>query len=573
LSKAPAKEEIYMANESKKEAGGLLPRFLQAEPATALGRRDFLKGGGVLVGGLVAAASLARSDKLVRAAGVTSRPTRYFHDPRAGTTLTWAEAEDPTFFIPMCADATETWVFSSLMYESLVAWDRNLNIVPALATSWSNPNPTTFIFNLRKGVLFHSGKELDAEDVKYSIGIAANPPPPGINAGFYPPIVGVDVLDKYTVKVRTSTPSPALLGFFAWNRYVTIVPNGFYESTDVRTHVDGTGPFMLGTYVPNDHTTLVANPHYWRPGVPGVETLVMKVIPVEGTRLDAVRSGEVDGGDAFSYTSVRVANADPSLKILKSLTAAFNEIECTLNDSKQPWFDYRVRQAINWAINREDIINKVFSGQAVITGQIPAGYGDWPLPVSTLSAYEKYDPNRAKSLLKEAGYPTGFQMTMNSIAQPLEYTQVAEVVAAQLSQVGIEVTVIPMEIAEFAHHDSEGTYDFESTGRGMRDDPSGFMADFNPAGSLYKADFKGWYKALPHAAEFLKLLNQGQSTLNVKTRHAIYNRLQTLVLTDWPEYPLVNAYAFDIVGPKVRGMYNSYTGAEPGLITATVSGS
>lgn len=526
-------------------------------------RRDLLRRGGTLAGaGVLGSALLA-------ACGSSSSPVA---TGKGRNTLTWAVDTDPIYLIPIGANATATWVVTSLMYESLLQWDKNLKVQPALAESWEAPDGRTFIFHLRKDAKFHSGKPLDAEDVKYSMEKQANPPPPGVNLGFYPAIASVDVLDKHTVRFRMSRTSPDLYGYLAWNRTSAIVPAGFYESHNARTQVDGTGPFKLGEYVSNDHVTLLKNENYWSPGLPKLDQITLKILTDEGARFDALRAGQIDGGP-FSSDTARVARSAGSFQVQRGLTAAPNELEITLKDPSKPWFDVRVRRAISLAIDRQQIIQTVFGGQAVLAGKIPPGYGDWPISNSLLqSKYEVYDPRQAKALLKAAGHGGGFELPMNSIAQPVAYTKVAEAIASQLKQVGISVTVNPEQIATFAAQDGAGRYEWESTGRGMRGDPSFFFSDFTPGNSLYSAWFGSEFeRAVPSARQIQQLAAEGLGTLNDQRRHQIYQQLEGLILTDWPEMPLVESYVFQILSQNVHGMYLSYTTGLPGLASATVS--
>jgi peptide/nickel transport system substrate-binding protein len=482
-------------------------------------------------------------------------------------TLTWALAQDPEYLIPMGATGLSIEV-TYYIYESLLRWDANFNQLPALATSWEQPNATTYVFHLREGVRFHSGKLLDAEDVKYSIEMAANPPAPGVNNGFFPPISKVTVLNSSTVQIQTSEPAESILGFFAWGRYCEIVPAGLYSSLNVRTQTDGTGPFKLVEYVPNDHITLTRNPHYWQSGVPSVDQLVLKILPDESERLDALRSGAIDGGD-FSYDSAQIAQRDGSLRVNRVKSVAPYEIEFSLKDTSQPWNDVRVRQAVNYAIDRQNIINLVFSGQGYFSGKIPQGFGNWPIPEAQLhSTYERYDLAQAKALLAAAGYKDGFSVTLNSIAQPAAYTDVATVVQAQLAQVGIDVKVQPQDIGSFSANDGAGDFEWESTGRGMRGDVSEFFSDFDPSGSTYKA----WYAGGWSDQALWNYMKTGLATSNVAQRMAIYRKAEQIVLTTWPELPLVSAYTFQITGSRVKGL-NAPTnpGWDTGLQNVTVS--
>lgn len=523
-----------------------------------LSRRDLLAGAGLFAGAVA----------LGGPASALARPSRVLGSTSAkASTLTWALGQDPNYLIPMGATGLAIEV-SYYVYESLLRWDKNLNMQPALATSWSTPTPTTFIFHLRKGVKFHSGKVMDAEDVVYSIEKAKNPPAPAVNNGFFPPITKVQALDAHTVKVTTAKPAQDVLGFFAWSRYVAIVPKGLYEQIDVKTKTDGTGPFMATQFVPNDHVTLVKNPHYWRKGVPAADQLVLKILPDEGARLAALRSGAIQGG-IFSADSAKIVAKDSSLHVYKLRSASPNELEFNLKDTSQPWNDVRVRQAVNFAINRQDIIDKAFSGQAYYAGKILQGYGDWPISQAQLrNRYEKYDPKKAQQLLAAAGHKDGFKVTLASIAQPAIYTTVATIIKDQLSKVGIDVSVQPQDIGTFSANDGAGKFEWESTGRGMRGDVSEFFADFNPAGSTYAAWFKGGW----NSPQLQTLLRKGISETNHAKRRALYRQAEAIVLTQWPEMPLVAPYSYLIVSKKVKGfqVFSVDVGWETGLDTATV---
>src|SRR5690606_10573516 len=146
--------------------------------------------------------------------------------------------------------------------------------------------------------------------------------------------------------------------------------------------------------------------------------------------------------------------------------------------------DVRVRRAISLAIDRQEIINNVYGGNAELTGAVPPGYGDYPLPNETLA--DAYTPNleEAQALMAEAGYEGGFDVTLQAIAAPRDYTQIAEIVREHLRPLNINVTVEPLEIGTFATNIGEGNFEWASTGRGMRGDPSGFVVDFKNGTNL-----------------------------------------------------------------------------------------
>ncbi len=178
--------------------------------------------------------------------------------------------------------------------------------------------------------------------------------------------------------------------------------------------------------------------------------------------------------------------------LLSGLVSAPKVIQFTIKADKKPWNDVRVRQAINMAVDRQTIIDNVFGGNAELSGPVPPGYGDWFIPTSDLaSKYYKQDLAGAKKLMADAGFGQGFPVTLQAISAPRYYTQIAEIIREQLKAIGIDVTVQPLEIGTFAKNNGDGTYDWQSTGRGMRGDISGFVNDFNKGTGNYPKWFDG----------------------------------------------------------------------------------
>lgn len=490
--------------------------------------------------------------------------------PKRGGSLTWAIPEDPVNLVPLGMTNTSNYWVTSLAYESLARYDQNMKIQPALAESWETPDDLTYIFHLRKGVKFHSGKPFGSDDVVYSLAMQKSPPAPGSVSAYYPKIANVQAVDQYTVKLSLSQPDTTVVGYFAWNVYSHIIPNGLYERIDPRTHEDGTGPFKVSEYVPNDHTTLVRNTEYWDSSLPYLDKVTMKVLSDQQTTIAALQSGAVDGSNNITSDGARSVAGFNSLKVLKGLSAGFAEMEITVKGDGKPWDDVRVRQAVNKAINREDIIKKVYGGDAVYTSKIPAGYGTWAIPPSELKAkWEKYDLAGARKLMAQAGFSQGFPVQLQSISSPASYTQTAQVIKAQLQKINIDVTVVPQEIATFGANNAKGNFQWQSTGRGFRGDPSEFFTDFIPTGSIYKA----WYGTGSgyDSSSLVDLLGQAMTTTNTAKRKQIYTKMQETVLTQWPVVPLVNPMNFYVVRDRVQGMKVGYDTLLRGLITAWVT--
>lgn len=489
--------------------------------------------------------------------------------PKAGGSLTWGLTSDPVTLAPFGIGNTSSAEVKNLVYESLVRWDRNLQVQPALAERWETPDNKTYIFHLRKGVKFHSGKELNADDVKYSLESQKTPPPPGNVNAFFPKVGSIEVVDQYTVKLNMSQPDATVLGYLAWNIYSYIVPKGLYETSDPRNKADGTGPFKVDEFVPNDHVTLSKHTGYWRSGFPYLDKLTMKVLADEQTRVAALRSGAIDGATLTPDTVRSLAN-DPNLVVLKGANAAFKEVEVAAKGTGKPWDNVKVRQAMAMAIDRQEIIDKVYGGDASFSSKIPPSYGKWPIPTADLKAkWEKVDVEGAKKLLADAGFASGFSFTLQAIAHPDEYVKIAQVLQAQWKKIGINATVQPLEIGTFGKLNSAGDFEMQCTGRGMRGDPSGYFTDFDPSGSTYKAWYGGGtgYKN----QELTDLINQALATTDTNKRMQQYARMQEIVLTEWPTIPLVVPTKYQVVRQRVQNMYVSVDDTERGLIETWVS--
>lgn len=448
------------------------------------------------------------------------------------------------------------------MYDSLLEWDRDLKVKPALALSIDAPDEKTYLIKLRQGVKFHSGQEVTAEDVAYSIDQQDKPRPPGQRTQFTTKYKSVDVVDKYTVRLNLTGPDPSVIGYFAWGRYSPVVPKGMLDQLNVLKEGTGTGPFKLVEYVPNDRVEYVRNPDFWKKDLPYLDALTLKVMTDEQARVAALRSGAIDGA-TISADVARTLRDDTNLVTLKGLFAAHREIQFTIKKGEsKPWHDVRVRQAVDHAINRQDIADKVYGGDAEWSGVIPPGYGDWPIPLAELkNKFLKFDVDQAKKLMADAGFASGFSVTLESIASPRDFTQAAEVVREHLKAININVTVRPLEIGQFAKNNGDGTYEWQLTGRGMRGDPNGYLTEFNPTSPIFGKWFTGWQ--IP--AELPKLLDDGLLTPDQDKRKALYRKAQEIILTEQVHVTLVQPFKYQIVRKRLKNMYVNYTDFNTGL--------
>jgi len=526
-----------------------------------LNRRDLLVKAGVVGAGAVAAGSMAGA--------AAAAPKRIGATPKKGGKLTFALEQDPVHIAPFGAILTANHWGKEPMYESLIEWDAKLNQRPALAQSWKVVDPRTVDFTLKRGIRFHNGKEVTAADVKYSVEGWLNPPLPGsvTTVNQVPSIESAEVRSKYVVRLKLKKPDARLFGFLAWTRYSAIVPEGMYQQVNAGREGIGTGPFRLTSFTPGQGTEYQAYTNYRKKGLPYLSQLSLPTMPDEQARIAALRAGAIDGA-TLSPDGARTFQGNSSFTVLRGLTAAFRELQMTQKAGEdKPWHDVRVRQAVNFAINRQQIIDRVYNGFGEYSGHVPPGYGPWPLTRAELrNNYLKFNLAKARTLMRQAGFGNGFEVTMSTFSTPLDFGQVAAVIKSQLDQIGINVNIKAEEPGTFAANNGAGRFDWDLTARGMRGDVDGYTSEFNPANAIYKV----WYPEYKNV-KMWRLVGNGFITLDDKKRLAMYKELEKILLTELLQVPLVAVSKFQVVRKRVKNMYVAFSDFNTGLKTAWVA--
>jgi peptide/nickel transport system substrate-binding protein len=384
-----------------------------------LSRRHLLKLGGTALAGASIAPAVARAQT-----------------PKRGGTLairTW----DPPHFDPFQTISYKTHIALSFTHSRLLRHKAGPSVAPGtfpiegdLAESWTQPNETTYIFKLRKGVRWHNkppvnGRELTADDVVFSLNhfltVKGN-----ANAYMLKSVDKVEALDKYTVKFTLKGPSVWFLDMLANPHAVAIVAKEVVEKNggDLKKweSVVGTGPWMLDSYRPNVGLTYVRNPTYFMPGLPYIDRVEATVDEDNASRMAAFLSGKYDLGWEFPGTINRVdwvqikdklKQSRPKLQTVEFPSPVMSHI--SMRTDLKPFSDVRVRQAMSLAIDRQALIEAVFEGVGAVNPAVPAALREWSIPLDKLgegAKYYKYDPAEAKRLLAAAGYPNGFPGTM-----------------------------------------------------------------------------------------------------------------------------------------------------------------
>jgi peptide/nickel transport system substrate-binding protein len=371
------------------------------------------------------------------------------------------------------------------VYEGLVGRDQNYRLEPALAVEWHRVDPLTWRFKLRPNVHFHDGSPFTADDVVFSIGRALAPPS---QRGFtLTGVTGAKQVDPLTVDVQLSAPDAVLpeklpLVAMMSRRWCTAHHveraqdyNARQETFAVR-NANGTGPYRLVRFEPDRRVVLQAFPEWWgradtRTG--NVDELSFVTIRADSTRLAALSSGEVDLVMDPPYQDVERLKNDPRFSVsqitdLSTLLLTFDQehdqlpgMDKSLHGGRNPFKDIRVRRAVYQAINVDLIAQKVLRGQAVSTGALFPPIMEGNLP--ELEARLRYDPIQARALLAEAGYPDGFDITLECLNIPYR-ERVCQALAAMLTQAGIRTKLHTSPTTQFYSLVTQGSAPFVEYG-------------------------------------------------------------------------------------------------------------
>jgi peptide/nickel transport system substrate-binding protein len=520
-----------------------------------LDRRELLKKAGQVGAGAVAAGALA--------GGATAATKRKRAVPiRRGGRLVWGLESDPAHVAPFGGILTANHWAKEFAYDSLVEWDRNLDVRPAIAEKFEIISKTAIRWTLKRGIRFHNGKEVTSADVKYSVEKMLNPPLPGSisTVAQVPAIDRVDIVSKYVFILRLKQPDARVIGFFAWQRYAPIVPEGLYDQINVARNAIGTGPYRMLGYEPNDRIEYARFQRHWKTGFPYMDSMQLKILGDEQARVAALRAGAIDGCTLSVEVARSLAN-NRDLRVLKGNNAAFRELQMTIKRGEnKPWHDRRVRLAVNHAINRADIIRRVYSGEAEYSGFVPPGYGPWPLSDRELrEKYEKFDLPKARQLMRDAGQSRGFEVTMTTFALQ-DYPLISAVVQSQLKAINIDVKIETQEAGTFAANNGRGTFDWDLTGRGMRGDVDGYVAEFHPAAPVFNI----WYPEYRNVRAWRGIGN-GRIQLDPAKRVPIYKAAQRELMLNPVQIPLVAIKKYQVTRTRVRNMYVAFSDFNTGI--------
>lgn len=456
---------------------------------------------------------------------------------------------DPVGLDPHITNATSTRNMLENTYEGLVRFDNSLQVLPALAESWSaSEDGLTWTFNIRPGVTFHDGAPLTASDVAFSINRIKDPATGSPRGDDFAVVDSIDVVDDLTVVFNLNQPYAPLLSKLAASLNV-IVPQHVVEANgDLQNTVVGTGAFRFVEYLPQTRMVLERNPNYWRTDAAGnqlpyLDGIQIIFYPDPTARTTAIQTGNVDWIEYVPSPDIPILQVDPNVTLVGGMSANFRTIY--LNVDHAPFDNVLVRRALSHAIDEQAIVDVALFG----TGGVPAT--GTTIPASNFygvqtSPYIGKDTEAARALLAEAGLADGFEFDLY-VTSTYDFLRTpAELIQADLAEIGVKVNIVAEDWSIYLPKALAGDFTATILGESGQSDPDDFLFSVfytNNGGNL--TNFSD-----PVLDE---LLDRGRQVSDVEARREVYAQAQERIFEMAPHVFLFHSTQYVAHRPNVHG--------------------
>ncbi|RAL27132.1 ABC transporter substrate-binding protein [Thermoflavimicrobium daqui] len=488
-----------------------------------------------------------------------------------GNSLIYGRGADSKKLDPIQVTDGESLQVTQMIYDTLVQYkDENTEVQPGLAEKWENSaDGKVWTFHLRKNVKFHDGTPFNADAVVFNFERWMDKNHPQHKGGeftYYPDMFGgykgdsthvinkVSKVDDHTVKFELNRPLGPFLANIAMPPFAIGSPEAIKKDPEkFNENPVGTGPYKFVEWKKNDTITLEKNPDYWVKGLPKTDKLIFKSIPDNTARFNALKSGDIDLMNGMNPTDAPQVEKDSKLQLFKQ--QGMNVAYLSFNMKKKPFDNPKVRQAISYAVNKEGIIKNFYAGLAE-----PAIN---PYP-SFMMGYNKdvkeyeFNLDKAKQLLKEAGFEKGLKLKLHAPQDPRPYLpngkKVAEFLKEDFKKIGIDAEIVTAEWKTYQDQVKSGQHELALYGwNGDNGDPDNFLyvlLDKNNAREKDASNISYYMSEEVH-----KLLVEAQSTVDQKKREELYKKAQEIIKKDAPWVPLVHA-TVPVAGKKeLKGFF------------------
>lgn len=466
-------------------------------------------------------------------------------------TLVIGRGGDSVYLDPALPTDGESFKVTRNIFENLVNFNyekQNNEIVnTGLAKKWkiSNHNQT-YTFYLRKGIQFQDGTAFDAKAVVFNFERWANPKNKG-RVKYYPVLFGgfkkkdiiksVKAKNQYTVQITLNRPFAPFLRELAMPPFAIASPTAIKKwGKEFTKHPVGTGPFKFVKWKPNNIIVLKKNDHYWKNGYPKLNRVIFKVIKNNHSRLTALENGEIDLMTGLNPSDLPAVKGKKNIKVFYRPPLNTGYLGMTV--TRKPFNNVKVRKAMNYAINKKAIVHAFYSKKAkVAVSPLPPTIPGFD---SKLKPYS-YNPQKAKKLLTQAGYPHGFSMELWAMPVPRPYMpdgkKIAQAIQADLAKVGIQAKIVSYDWATYLQKASKGEADAFLLGwTGGTGGADAFLSNLFSSSSI-----GGNNTARFSSQKVDQLLVKARAEESQKKREQTYKKIQMIIHKKAPWVPIVHS--------------------------------
>jgi peptide/nickel transport system substrate-binding protein len=448
--------------------------------------------------------------------------------PAAAQNLNFALVGSPDTLDPHKTSGTLTFQTIKSVYDTLAEPDMSGKIVPALAEKWMvSEDALTWTFYLKKGVLFHNGDQLTAKDVKATFDRIMNKTTASPKAKEFGSITAIETPDDSTVVLKLKEPTSPLLATLA-SGWGAVLPKSLIDSGhDFGSRPVGTGPFELKEWVRDSRIILQKNKNYWMKGHPKLDQITMHIIPERAVAIQGLISGQLDVAYLIDKDDLPLLEASPDVKIEKSMTALI--LVMSINCSNPVLQDLRVRQAINYAIDKQKVLDVAYGGGKPIGTFMDYGNAYY----KDFTALYPYDPEKAKKLLAEAGVGPDKVFELFLPQNYEMHVKAGEMYQDMLTKVGLNVKI---KLVDWSTWISDvyraAKYDLTVIGHTGKLDPDGTLEGYGT-----KDRYVRWIN--PRAAE---LIDQARKVSGFENRKKLYDEALQIMAEEVPFMYLGSSY-------------------------------
>ncbi|MCX7786639.1 MAG: ABC transporter substrate-binding protein [Spirochaetes bacterium] len=437
---------------------------------------------------------------------------------------------NPDTLDPQKTAGTLTFQVTKSIYDTLVEPDEKGNLVPALAEGWEfQDEGRRILFRLRKGVTFHDGTPFTSKDVAITLKRIQDKNTGSPHAAEYSQIERIDTPDPSTVILQLSSPSAPLLATLA-SGWSAILPAHLIESGhDFGSKPVGSGPFRFKSWVRDNQILLEKNPSYWMPGKPKVVGVEFRIITERSIQVQGLLSGQLDVIDMYDAIDLPLLQKNPNVKVEKVLTSLVMVL--AMNTSKPPLSDLRVRQAINFAIQKQEVLDVAYGGGVPVGTFMDASdpyYADY-------TSFYPYNPEKAKNLLKDAGVGTDrtLEMVLPQNFEP--HVRAGQIYQEMLQKVGLSVKIRLVDWSTWISDVyRKANYDLTVIGHTGKLDPDSRLVNYGTDKTYVR-----WVHP-----EVASLITKARSIVNPNERKALYHRVLEIMAKEVPFVYVGTSYRY-----------------------------